>query len=71
MLIFGPVHRGQSAGRRLWDGRPAPERATRRSIRSNAFTMRNERRSTAVVLENGLRLTRPPANIADNTRVRP
>ena len=71
MLIFGPVHCGQSAGHRLQDGRPAPERATKQPIRSNAFTTHDERHSNAAVLQNAPRLTRPPAKIqadtADNT----
>jgi len=75
MLIFDPVHRGQSTGRRLRDGRPAPERATKQPIRSIAFTTHDERHSNAVVLQNGPRLTRPPAkipaNTADNTRGSP
>jgi hypothetical protein len=71
MLIFDPVHRGQSTGRRLRDGRPAPERATKQPITSNAVTTDHERHSNAVVLQNGPRLTRAPAkmqaNTADNT----
>ena len=75
MLIFDPVHCGRSAGRRLRDGRSAPERATKQPIRSAAFTTHDERHSNAVVLQNGPRLTRPPAkiqaNTADNTRGHP
>jgi hypothetical protein len=71
MLIFGPVHCGQSAGRRLQDGRSASERATKQPITSNAVTTHHERHSNAVVLQNGPRLTRAPAkmqaNTADNT----
>jgi hypothetical protein len=75
MLIFDPVHRGQSTGRRLRDGRPAPERAMKQPITPNAFTTHDERHSNAVVLQNAPRLTRPlvkmQANTADNTRGSP